>query len=138
MTDDTPAAARYQGLTLEARCRLAYLEGCADGFREAHGTDPTGEDLARLVAGYAPWPPRDAILEDLEALNERARDELGGRQWAVLRGELASHPVLRITPGTYGAQVWTPCRSRTPFALEAVTLQDVPTRRPCRACARRA
>lgn len=51
-------------LPLAARCRLAFLTGTLEAWREANGIDPPPEVLAQLLRRY-PGDP-DVITERLD------------------------------------------------------------------------
>lgn len=85
MSDDVPAAYRRRELTLEQRCRLAFLEGVAE-HREL-----TPEQLRRALAR---WPAisaaqgrKESAMFDVGAEYEKLIDELNeatGARGAVI------------------------------------------------------
>ena len=54
-----PSSHRLHGLPLATRCRLAFLEGAIEAWREANDCEPPPEVLARVLARY-PGEPAEA------------------------------------------------------------------------------
>jgi hypothetical protein len=53
-------------LPLAARCRLAFLAGSLEAWREANGSDPPPDVLTRILARYPGDPGELAATERAE------------------------------------------------------------------------